>query len=409
MLVDKNFVEERKEFYSKIPKFWDWLYGEEYALYDAYQLTEKDVEEIRSATDDIGRVFFKTASILRKADDEILLQLDFPKEVLNVLRMKPISVDTVIARADWVKTPNGLKLLELNADTPTFIKECFSVNGLVTEKLGFQNPNSSEWLRLRNALNRAIDESARHLGSKEPHVVFTSYGGNIEDRYTVEDLRDLYNPSCLYTPLDQLTIDENGLYDHNGTKIDILYRQTYPIEHLIEDESADGVPIGLQMLSLVEQRKLAILNPPSAFLLQSKAVQAFIWLLHEGNSPHFTAEEHSTIQTYFLPTYLDPDYFVDKSLKYVEKPSFGREGDTIRIFDSKDMIHEEKERSYEKSLPVYQEFVSLPDAKVRTVKGIQDTKLLIGCFLIGGKGSAIGIRSGGQITNNLSAFLPVGI
>lgn len=90
-------------------------------------------------------------------------------------------------------------------------------------------------------------------------------------------------------------------------KIDVLYRQTFPIESLITDEDDEGNPIGQWLLELVEEGKLMIMNPPSAFLLQSKAVQAIIWGLHEEYHPFYTDEEHEWIEEYFLPTYLEPD------------------------------------------------------------------------------------------------------
>ena len=51
--------------------------------------------------------------------------------------------------------------------------------------------------------------------------------------------------------------------------------------------------IGLWLIELVAQNLLTMVNPPSAFLLQNKAVQAVIWGLHEEQNSFFSAEEHN--------------------------------------------------------------------------------------------------------------------
>ncbi|MGX9136533.1 glutathionylspermidine synthase family protein [Rummeliibacillus sp. JY-2-4R] len=151
-------------------------------------------------------------------------------------------------------------------------------------------------------------------------------------------------------------------------------------------------------------------NPPSAFLLQNKAVQSEIWGLHEEHHPFFTEEEHTWIDEYFLPTYLEPDYFLQKGIPYVKKPSFGREGDTVEIFNKDgQLIHADVERSYSEFIPVYQQFVEHPPITFNCNKGKQRGKLLLGSFLLNGKATAIGYRIGGNITNNLSYYLPAGV
>ena len=92
-----------------------------------------------------------------------------------------------------------------------------------------------------------------------------------------------------------------GLYDDKGEKIDVLYRQTYPIEHLILDEDpVSKERVGQLLMKLVKEKELAIINPPSAFLLQSKAIMALIWGLHEEEHPFYTEEEHHWIRCLFF-------------------------------------------------------------------------------------------------------------
>jgi glutathionylspermidine synthase len=404
-----KYGENRKKFYSTIPEFWSDLYGGEYSLYHSHIITSEDVEEIRFATEKLGQLFFKTAKLLRKMSDEVLSDLGFPKESISFLRFKSISPETIISRFDFVKKENQIKMLEFNSDTPTFIKECFYVNGLVAKHFKQIDPNASELNMLKNTVMKAIIESINTLNLNHvPNVVFTAHEDHLEDWYTCKLLSDLIPFPIKLVPLNNLQLRHDSLVDPDGVPIDVLYRQTYPIEYLIEDCDDTGEKIGLQLLELVQLKKLALINPISAFLLQSKAIQAFIWGLKDDRN-FFNKDDAVTIEKYMLPTFLENEPFLDSKL-YVEKPVFGREGDTVIIYDQygKKMI-ENPYQTYKKELQIFQEYIELPTLDVVTEKGQEQLSYLYGAFLLAGRASAIGIRAGGKITANESYFLPVGL
>lgn len=395
----------RKKFYNKLDSFWADLYGEEYALYDIKQVKEEEVSRIRLVTERVGAIFFKVASLLREVPNETLLEMGFPEETLSFIRKKTIHPETVISRLDLIPYGNSYKCIEINADTPTFIKELFHVNGKICEEFGLNNPNDGMEQLLHRAVHISITQSST---VENPYIVFTAHEDNIEDRETVLYIMEGMNAT--FIPLHKLQIQRGiGLFDEEGRRIDILYRQTFPIENLIIDEDEAGNPIGLWMLELIEEGKLSVLNPPSAFLLQNKAVQAIIWGLHEEKHDFFTEEEHVWIHDYFLPTYLEEEYFLQNRIPFVKKPVFGREGDTVEIYDNEGkLLLKEAQSSYTEYIPIYQQFIEHPTAIFNSEKGIQNGKLLIGSFLLNGKPGAIGYRIGGTITNNLSYYLPVG-
>ncbi|MFC3886201.1 glutathionylspermidine synthase family protein [Bacillus songklensis] len=420
----KTYQQKRQHFYHHIPNFWHDLYGMEYALFDVKEETAEHIQRIRRAVQRIGHLFYKTAPLLRQLDDETLLQLGFPVESLTYVRFQTPVNESVIARLDLVVIEDGVKLLELNADTPTFIKETFFVNGKVCKAFDMKNPNEGCETTLRAAIREAIKYAFFSLQKKkQPHIVFASHGDHDEDRLTTMYLQELYGWPSQYMSLDQLRIVsdpviengevvlEPGLYDLHGKKIDVLYRQTYPIEHLVNDEDpVTNEKVGQMLMKLVEENELAVLNPPSAFLLQSKAVMALIWGLHEEQHPFYTEEEHSWIHTYFLPTYLDDETFNQQGVPYVKKPSFGREGDTVEIYEGTgEKVDEDPHKTYHDSLPVYQKFIELPTITIQTENGEKTVKYMYGCFLVNGQASAMGIRAGRQITDNESYFLPIGI
>lgn len=412
--MTNDFDLQRSQFYDSIPDYWADLYGQEYSLYDVHELSSAEVLRIREATYRIGHLFARTAALLRTIDADTLLSLGFPAAALSYIRLHKLSVESVIARLDLVRCGDAYKCIEINADTPTFIKEVHHINGLICDHFDLHNPNEGFERQLALAVERAIAESLDGLGltvGHTPNVVFTAHADHVEDYYTAQYLMSLTQLPARFVALDQLQIIQNdGLYDELGNRIDVLYRQTFPVEIMLEDTDEEGSPIGQWLLELVEQDKLAVINPPSSFLLQSKAVQAVIWGLHEEQSPYFTAEEHAWIKEHCLPTYLEADTFLERQCWYVKKPAFGREGDTVQILDgSGNVVTEDRSSTYANHLSVYQQYVELPQTQYRTKNGFQHGSCLIGSFLIGGRAGAIGMRIGDMITNNGSYYLPVGI
>lgn len=397
----------RQNFYQSIPDFWPDLYEMEYALYDVATITATEVAHIRIASEKIWHIFTKTLTLLQLVPDATLLSLGFPKNSLPYLRLTTLPLASVIARLDLIPYHNSYKCIEINADTPTFIKELFTVNQKVCEHFNVNNPNKYEEARLFRAIRASVEKSAP---KETAHIVFTAHSDDIEDALTVRYLQSAI-PHAHFTPLHRLHIVRHeGLYDEVGRKIDVLYRQTFPLEQLLEDTNEQGDPIGEWLLELVQQRKLAIINPPSAFLLQNKAVQAVIWGLHDNNDPYFTPQDHCDIAHYFLPTYLENTPFITAKQAFVEKPIFGREGDTVRIFEGTNKLrYQEEARTYTTYPYVYQAYVKQPIQHFKTEQGMQQGSLLLGSFIVGNQASAIGYRVGATITNNLSYYLPLGM
>lgn len=402
-----TYAKDRSQFYSKFPDFWSNLYGGEYSLYHVFTITEQTQTLLKEATERMGRVFFKTAVLLRSLQDNQLLELGFPAASLPFLRMKNLFPESVISRFDFAVTRKGVKMLEFNSDTPTFIVECFKINGEVCTELGYRDPNQNQERLLSSGITKAVLESSK--GHETPNVVFTAHSDHIEDWNTTVYLSQLCKVKNQTLPMSKLRITDEALLDANGVPIDVLYRQTYPLEHLLEDRDPNTRDlVGIELLQLAKKGKISIINPVSAFLLQPKSIQCLIWGLAEKEG-YYTKEEQEWIKTYMLPTYLEADTFAGNAA-YVQKPSFGREGDTITIWDSQTHIDVQNSfQTYKNELPIYQSYVSLPVISLETEKGIEELSYVFGSFLIAGKPSSIGIRAGEKITGNESYFLPVGI
>ncbi|WP_214848319.1 glutathionylspermidine synthase family protein [Exiguobacterium sp. s193] len=398
-------MSERQDIYGDIEAFWDVLDGEVYALTDVLTVSIQTIERLRTAARDVYLIFEKIAPILRTMEDEALLELGYPEQSLPFLRLETMRPLSIISRFDFIVTDERISVMEWNADTPTFIKESFDVNDRVAKKRHWMPVNAGESAELGRSIRRAI-EAATHRTGERPHIVFTSHGDNIEDRLTTEYLQGFVDGAS-YCPLDELEIRaEDGLYDQHGKRIDILYRQTFPVEMALLDRDEEGHDLGVLLLQLVEQGLLEIINPPAAFLMQAKSVLAVIWTLHETGHPYLTARDHQIIARYFLPTYLEPDVFLERRCRFVEKPIFGREGDTVTIYqgDGKVLLSNEQ-RSFSEQASVYQEYRALPTYELRDGA---EVAYMYGVFVLGGRASAIGVRAGERITGNRSYFLPIG-
>ncbi|MGE6347666.1 glutathionylspermidine synthase family protein [Bacillus mycoides] len=403
-----QYIKKRKEFYSNYPHFWSDLYECEYSLFHVFPITEQTMKQLQVATERMGKIFFKTARILRNLSNEQLLEFGFPTASLPFIRLKGMYPESVISRFDFALTEdNRIKMLEFNSDTPTFIVECFQMNGKVCEELDYDDPNANQERLLSSGITKAVMEFTK--GMEDPNVVFTAHPEHIEDWNTTMYLSGLCHVENKVMPMTELRITDDALVDRDGVPIDVLYRQTYPIEDLIEDQDPEtGDLVGVELLQLVKEGKLFIINPLSAFLLQPKSIQCLIWGLAEEGA-FYTSEEQKWIKEYMLPTYLEPDLFFGKS-PFVQKPSFGREGDTITIRDKDtNIMIRNVHETYKSSLPIFQKYTELPVVFLETEKGIEKLSYVFGAFLIAGKASSIGIRAGEKITGNESYYLPVGI
>ncbi|TVY08763.1 glutathionylspermidine synthase family protein [Paenibacillus cremeus] len=390
---------------------WDRMYDEEYALAGLYRLPREQHRELLAAAEALGRVYAKTAAAVQQGPPDLWSELGLPEAAFGAiaLRYDP-AVPTLIGRFDFAYTPGGLKMLEFNSDTPTGIVEAFHVNGRVCAAYGAVDPNQDCSGRLQDAFRRLLGVY-REAGDRTERVVFSALDWHEEDAGTTRYLLAQSGvPGARFVPLADLRVAGERLWApaSDGSQgehepVDVLYR-LHAIEKLAEDRDEDGYPTGKHVLRLIADRYLAVINPPSGFVSQTKALQALIWNLHEAGQ-FFTQEEHQVIATYMLPTYLEPCF--EEGTAYVAKPILGREGSGVTIYGESGAIQEKNgESEYSDQPMVYQQYAELPEVQVETLAGPYHGRLLWGCFLIDGRGAAVIARVGGRITSNLSYYLP---
>jgi len=172
--------------------------------------------------------------------------------------------------------------------------------------------------------------------------------------------------------------------------------------------AADGDRIGLHLLELVKKRQLAIINPPAAYVLQSKILLWLIW--ERRNDPLlFTSEERAAILQYMLPTYLTAEPFIRDDVPYVKKPVYSREGNTVEIYaGSGRRVNASTSKHYVDNLFIYQQYVEMPSITVQLKEGYHAKKWLIGSFVADNRACGLSCRVGNQITEWDSHWLAVG-
>ncbi len=421
--LPRSYREWRRAYYDRFPAFWSTLPGEsseEYALYGALELSREHAEALRTASARLYQVMTRLALTLQQGDDQALIDLGIPPPALPYCHTIVSGMPAVMcARFEFVMTSQGPKLLEFNAETPTFVVELFHMNGQVCADFGLVDPNSGCDERLRQAIHASITAGLSWVGaesSDEASVVFTSYAHLREERGTSEYyLRLLQSGDRLpyrasYRGLDELRVTQDALLTASGERVDVLYK-LYPTEHLVEDEAPDGTPVGLALMALVPRRRLAIINPPIAFVLQNKALMALVWALREAESGFFTSEERAWIEQYMLPTYLDEQDTQGQPLftaPYVKKPVYGREGISVIIRSGNQIVEQSEQSLYSDQAMIYQQYAPLPTTRIQTESGLADVHLIHNCFVVGGVPSAVGVRASPRLIFDDNAyFLPV--
>ena len=404
----------RQDFFFRHRDRWPGTLTRAFDLLAPCALPRSEIDEILRTVASLGTVYQRSAALLRQLNRETLLEMGVPDYVLpGALCGIPGIPDCVIGRFDLARTENGYKMLEFNSDAPGLLVETFSVNAEAAQDAGKANPNDSGERTLVRALNSAIRAGLKYVGKTpeaEGNIVVTSVGDYPEDKAEAIWLCGLLGKwKARYIPVEALGIGEGGLYDPSGNRIDVLYR-VLPllfIRNELFQHRRDAVKpeMGGILLRLVESRRLALVNPPFAFLLANKALQAVIWGLFESGR-YFTNFERRLIEMYMLPTWLDPP----RKQPYVVKPAYGAEGNTVAILAADESItHESARSTYSDQLMVYQKYVDLPEVEMMTEYGPRKLHQVMSCFLISGEPVGICMRAGGAVTDESAWVVPISV
>ena len=268
------------------------------------------------------------------------------------------------------------KLLETNYDTPTSLYEAsfFQYVWLEQQMQRGQLPaDCDQFNSLEEKLTTLLGAIA-HV----PPFYFSSVKGSIEDRGTVDYLRDIAREAGVKTRMidvEDIGLDSHGQFvDESNAPIKTLFK-LYPWENMFSETF--GPAIAGSGTTFIEPAWKAILS--------NKGALALLWELHEG---------HPNL----LPTFIDaaPTRALDNG--WVRKPFFSREGANVDIrTDTGRRVYQTG--PYADGPTVLQKFHGLPC--------FEGNYTVIGSWMVGDEPAGIGIREDNSlITKDTSRFLP---
>ncbi|SDT49320.1 Glutathionylspermidine synthase [Paenibacillaceae bacterium GAS479] len=380
---------EALEQLSELGFSWADLDGEEYWLDEMIALDASVYAELVEASSMLWKIFDRTVRYMHGRRDLYALT-GIPSILWNMLdglELPPEGNISRYARFDFAIGLDGdIRLLELNADTPTGYAEAAAATPWLCRQAGLHSPNEAMPGLLAAAWGVERPEAA----------ACAAYGSHAEDSGTIDLLAKHSGLPIKMMDLLDLSVDEGVVKDGDGSPVTRMFA-LYPKEWMALDEGGEALAYS------IERGRLQLFNCPHAILLQSKGLQALIWGLHELNLL-YTPKEHEAIQAYMLPTYTKPLF--DGS--YVSKSMFGREGGSVKLFGAGGGLELEDRDGFDTSVffpTVYQKRADLPELEL----GGQSYRILAGLFVLNGVPCGLLGRAGGLITGNTSHFVPIGV
>lgn len=382
--------EHRVQQLAELGFTWANLEDEAYWVDQLVLMDQSAYKELIRAAELLWRVFDKTARYV-KGNRAMYEKLSIPEVLWDGLDRLELNGDGVIsryARFDFTVNQQGdIKLLELNADTPTGYVEASIATPWLCEQMGLSSPNKTMKELVRAAWNEEAPDYAACI----------AYGQHLEDTGTIDALvahsgRKMTCVDCL-----DLWIDE-GVVKVGSDQIISSMFALYPKEWMGVDDGGEALSYA------IEEQFIRLFNPLHAVILQSKGLQAVVWDLHQGNAGLFSEEEHKAIESYMLPTFFTPEL----SGNYVSKSMFGREGGSVELYDTRGQLEIKDEAGFDTSVffqRVYQQRADLPE--LQFAHG--NRHLLTGLFVLNGTPCGLLGRAGGMITGNASQFVAIGV
>jgi glutathionylspermidine synthase len=301
----------------------------------------------------------------------------------------------VYGRFDFAYGPDGLKLLEYNADTPTGLLEAAAIQWFwARDHFG---GGADQWNMIHEELVGRWRElrDARRLPGEVLHMTHTATERSGEDLVTVGYLAETakeagYTVTLL--PIEQLGTlpDGGGWVDMSGRSIESIFK-LYPWEWLVHEHGWDAISTTMDtgVVGTRPQNPTIWIEPIWKMLWSNKGILPVLWELNEGHP-------------ILLPAYFesDPRETIDRlGPNYVRKPLLAREGANTQVVLGGETAEEGPDQEYGEEGFVVQAYTELDDGY-----GVNP---VLGVWTVDMEPVGLGIReSSSLITNNLSRFAP---
>lgn len=364
---------------------WEWCVEDGCANYvpgEAVVLSETEADELLDAADTLYNMMVQ--AVPEGLPDDFLKILGIPENLWSMVRQS-WSDDRhwhLYGRFDLAQTPEGPKLLEFNADTATSIPETAVVQWASLAAAG--KNDAKQYSGLYEALVEQLKTWRMLNDDLPPALLLTYIGASAEDETNCAVIAQAATEAGFEAhlcPIEDVSISTEGAEKGVWAQVGAEQWRQFPFlfKLLPWEQIAWEEPELLESLDLLSRtRTVVIANPAYTLLFQSKGMLAWLWKAYP-----------------YHPLLLETD-LAPLSGKYIRKPYFGREGQSVEVVDRVRVTKVEGE--YDKQQQVYQRWCELPEDS----KGKQ---YQAGVFWAG-EGCAIGFRREKGIITNLSQFVP---
>jgi len=346
----------------------------------AYQFSMAEIEDdIEAPTAELHAMCLDLVDEAVKSE-RLMAQLEIPEAMRDYVadswaRGEP----SLYGRFDFAYDGSGpAKLYEYNADTPTSIYETgvFQWLWLEDQMAAGLLPDDCDQF---NSLHEKLIDRFSAIFPDGGFVHFSSDADHVEDRQTVLYLEDLAQQAGLdpkFVAIDQIGLNEEGLFvDDENWLIQAMFK-LYPWEDMLRDDYAEPLP----------KAGVTVLEPAWKSLLSNKGILPLLWERHAGHP--------NLLESYFES---DPAHTTLGS-SYVRKPLFSREGANVELVKNgrKSPV---LEGGYGDGNFIRQALWAPPK--------FDNSYTIIGAWVVGTEPAGIGIREDrGRITRNTSRFVP---
>ena len=411
-------------------------YDDRYPSLSMQSFPPEFYDELRHASRRLFQIFCKAAKVFQMAPDNFARDMDMPENLIPYLhKSNALGLPTWLSRFDFVlDTSGGLRMVELNADTPCFLIESYYANEIAANFVGKDNPNKASREELRLFLKRMYNavivskygkaqyENLLTNGGlpKEPFV-FSCFHDYFEDYGTTQFLMKELKAACpnadtRFLSFYDLKIDDDGIPLEDGQHATALYR-LHPMELLIDELTPDDEPLGEMFLDLYEDNKFALFNPPEAIILQNKSFMSLVYALYLTEQ-FYSKPDRDIIERYLTPSYFESDFSSLADGNYIQKEIWGREGRHIQvvqkqgdeaILQMKKLVDNYDDIVCRDSKKImYQDFIKQKHFTHTVDGGTKEGFLTLSCFMLGDQASAVGCRfSPEEIAGTEAYYVPL--
>lgn len=364
---------------------WEWCVEDGCANYvpgEAVLLPEQEADALLEAAGTLYEMMVN--AIPDTLPDEFLNVLGIPENLWELVRQS-WNDDRhwhLYGRFDLVQTPEGPKLLEFNADTATSIPETAVVQWASLAAAG--KTDAKQYSGLYEALVEQLRSWRMLNDDLAPALLLTYMGGSAEDEANCAVMAQAATEAGFEPHLcaaEDMVVSTEGAERGVWAQVEHEQWRQFPFLFKLlpwEQIAWEEPELCESLTKLAATRTVMVANPAYTLLFQSKGMLAWLWKAYP-----------------YHPLLLETDLSPITG-KYIRKPYFGREGQSIEVVDRVSVTKITGE--YDGQQQVYQRWVELPEDN----KGYQ---YQAGVFWAG-EGCAIGYRREKGIITNLSQFVP---